>query len=135
MFKLFKQTNYSSDQDLHPKETKPGLTRFLPNLLSQPQLVTSTSHTTSPLCQPSTVRGVPCCDTGLSLAAATQLPGLVRFLCITFVGVNVAAQRPLSQVSSLPGKGTPFHLTNFAPMTFNAKLSTRCSRKSDEERH
>ena len=83
------QTNYSSDQDLHPKETKPGLTRFLRNLLSQPQLVTSTSHTTSPLSQP--VHGerrslLPCCLKGLFLTAATQLPGLVRFLCITFVG-------------------------------------------------
>ena len=39
-----------------------------------------------------------------------------------------------SQVHNPPRKGTPCSPDQFCPMTFDARLSTLCSRKSDEER-
>ena len=68
MFKQFKQTDYSSDQAVYSKETKPGLTHSLP---SEPSFATSACHFNYshhiPLLychSSSTVRekGIPCCE-------------------------------------------------------------------------
>ena len=78
MFKLFKQTDYSSEQALYLKEAKQGLTNSLP---SEP------SFTTSP--------------------AATHLPGLMHFLAQHIQG-DVAAQGHTSKFPIFQGERNLF---------------------------
>ena len=93
MYKLFKQTNFSSDQALYSKETKLRLTNSLPSdPSSQVQLVTSVSLTTS---LSFTVTARPRCEQGFlavpkkpfwqqhssyQAPCTTQLLGLMHFL-------------------------------------------------------